>query len=619
MQGFTARLEKRPGIFIQQLGQLPPSIKLFPRKWSAADIGGSKQATIEATGTAEDLGLLLTWLGDRAVIDNEFSTPVWWGVIYEVEANFGHMTVTLSLETIYNRIAVIYPARQADGSTKSEKTAWAEDSNSINRYGRRDWLYSLAEGTGEIANGVRDRLLKQYADPSPVIMTSGSQRVGATLHCRGLWHLTDAIYWTNPNGLVEHNGSGGGVQSLGASYTANTISFGPAAAPAEDDGLDDIKDTANGLGPLVDGTVFTVRGAAVAANNGTFAVQLQHNAGYLETIENAQVDEDAGANVTISLGEGGMVGWIAQSFTAPSGWTATRAALRVQRVGDPADNLDYRIHANGAGIPGTTLAHGAIPGSGVPTTMNWVEIELDAPLLLVGGTTYWIEVGRSGATSLTDYYIVGLDEALGHSGTMKVYTGSNSVSGSWQTREVLDPVSGLPIIPDADLPFRIVGEVDSITQMAAALDTSPDLVHVLPKLTSNVLTPMYRETERSIQEEVMDMLELSTDQGDKLLVRVTYGRDVIIEVAPESTEANPMLGRDGHLHHASGAQWQPGAIPVGQYIDIEALPVLDGLTQTKGQRAVYLKEAEYDAQQGRLLIQAGGATDPWRAVNVRKG
>lgn len=604
MQSFTARLEKRPGIFTSQRIELPKSVTLTPRKWSAADIGGPKAATIEATGTMEDLAYLLTWLGDRAIVENEMSSPVWWGVITEIEANLGGVTVSLSLESVYNRVAVLYPFTLPDGSTESRKTAWAEDTASIGRYGKRELLYSLPDGIDDTAVTVRDRLLRQFADPSPVISTRVQNKVSATLHCRGQWSLLDFVYWTNDKGLVAHEDSDGGVQPIGASYTATTIAFGDPSAGDQDY----IKDNASGFGSMVEGTVFKVSGAAQAGNNGVFTVQHLHGTNIIETVENGQINEAAGATVTIALGEGGMVGWVAQSFTIPVGWTATRVALQVQRVGNPGDNLSYSINSNSGGSPGSSLVSGSMASSSVPTAMNWVEIPLSAPLSLVAATTYWVVVGRSGSTSLTNYYVVGLDEGLGYSGgAMKVYNGSGAIPGSYVTRD-----------PDADMPFRVIGEVDSITQMQAALAVSPEFLSILPKLSSGVLTRSYRPDERNVLDEVQEMLNLGTSTGSRLVARVDFGRNVIVDVVPDSDTVNPMLGMDGRLYHASGALWEPGALVVGRWIDIEAMPVLDGLTKTKGGRAIYVQECEYDPATDQLMIQSEGAPDPYQAIRMEK-
>lgn len=606
MQNFTARLQKRMGtLFGNDFVQLPPSIQLMPRKWSASDIGGPKAATIEAAGSLEDLAYLLTWLGDRAVIDNEMGSPVWWGVVYEIEANLGHVTVTLSLDTVYNKVAVIYPYTLPDGSTESRQTDWASDGISISRYGERQLLYSLPEGVKESAEAVRDRLLAQYADPPPMISTRTSHKVSATLHCRGHWAMLDSQYWTNEKGLAAHEGSGGGVEYIGAALTDTTISFG---APADPDGSerDFIADSGARFGLLVKGTVIHVSGAAQADNNKVTTVQKQFGNTAIETVENTQVDENAGATVTIAIGPRGRVGWVSQSFQIPSssGWTATHIALRLQRVGTPGDNLTVSLNPDDGGNPDSSLATGSISGMSVPTSMNWVEIPLSSPVPLSPSTTYWVTVGRSGAPSLTGYYVVGLDESVSYGEVMKVHTGGVGFSGSWVARD-----------PDANMPFRVFAEVDSIDQLREALDVSPEFLSILGNpQQSGVTTRQYRGHEVNVLDEALSLLDLGTSNGKRLLALVDYHRNIVIAPVPESSSANPVLGIDGRLHHAGGALWEPGALVAGRWIDIDVLPVLDGLTATKGGRAVYVQECEYDAQSGRLIIQSEGALDPWQAM-----
>ena len=601
MASYSALLTKRPGIFASQMVELPSSIHLTPMRWSASDTGGPKAATIEAVGSSEDLAYLLTWLGDRAVIYNEFGTPLWWGVIYEIETVLGSITINLRLESVYNRIAVIYSQVLPDGSTRSAKTAWAEDKNSIQRYGQRELLYSLQESTAATAVTVRDRLLEQYADPAPVIAVSGGNANRATLHCRGHWDTLEFMYYTNERGLAAYE-QGGDAQVIGASYTSNTISFSSN---------NDIADSALGFASLVEGTAIHIVGATNSANNGDFTVDALESSGDLNVNVETIVNEAAGNNITISIGFGPEIGWIAQSFTlpSPSGWTAHKIALRVMRVGNPSDNLDFRIRADSAGEPGATLAQAQVAGINVPTTMRWVEVALPIPLPLSTATTYWVQVGRTGSPSLSDYYIVDLDEGLGYSdGVLKVFTGSAAYPGSWQTRD-----------PDADMPFRIVGQADSVAQAMDALNLSPEFLSVLPSLNSGVMVDTYVDIERTILEQVEEMIELGTSTGARLMARVTHGRDAIIEAVPESSDANPVLGADGRLRHANGAPWEPGLLLAGRYIHVEPLPVLDGLIRTRGRRGIYIRESEYDADTEWLMMQSEGALDPWQVLQLRKG
>lgn len=635
MQAYTAKLRRRYP-FTTQYMALPPSIVLTPRKWSAADIGGPKAAVIDASGTVEDLAYLLTWLGSRAAIENEMGTEVWWGVVYEIEANLGGVSVSLSMESVYNRVAVIYPKTLPDGSTESTTTPWAEDAESIARYGRREWLYSLSEGDADVANSVRNRLLAQASDPAPVISTIGKSTVSATLHCRGQWQLLENYYWKNPKGFVSHEDGSGGSQPIGASLTDTTISFGAHARPPGMGDRDYIKDTGARFGSLVEGTVIKVSGAVEEDNNGRVTVQHLRSTSIIETVEDAQVDEVAGAMVTVALGEFGYVGWVSQEFesTSTATWLPTRVAFRVQKVGDPGDDLGVTINLDNGGLPGSNagstvrvVARGQIPASSVPTSMQWVEIPITPEDLDTGagvslwqglqsGQRYWVTVGRvGGATSLSDHYVVGLDNTNSYRKSSSVAYKMKVYNGAW-----VDRISG-ENIKDADLNFRIIGEVDSIEQLKSAVATLPtsDFLEVLPLIdASGQPVRSYRGDERNVMDELMEILDLGTSDGDKLIAHVDTTNTIVVETVPGSSNINPMLGMDGQLRHASGALWEPGALVVGRWIDIESLPVLDALTKTKGQRAIYVQECEYDATRDRLMIQSEGASNPWQLIRWEK-
>jgi hypothetical protein len=583
-------------VFAGGIAQLPAGITLVPERWGGNDLGGMKTATIRAVGTLEDLGQLLTWVGDRAEIRNDLGTPCWWGVIYEIEADLGGVTVSLSLESVVNRVAVRYSSYLPDGSTESRLTAWVQDANSIDRYGKRELLYSLPEGYDLAATTVRDRLIATLADPAPVLRSRSDFAVGATLYCRGVWDLLDFTYYTNDKGLAAHEDSSGQI-NLGAYYAATTISFAAA---------DDINDGANGLAGLQAGVTFTVSGAANAGNNGVFTVQSYDTAGHIETVENTQVNEAAGPTIGIVIGDQTAISKVAMKFRnlSSGSWNAGKAALRLQRVGSPGDNLKLELCADSAGSPGSVLDDTTISGASVYDTMDWVEFTLSNTETLNTGTDYWLVVSRTGSASLVNYYIVGLDEGLGYaSGGAKVY------NGSWVAN-----------VPDADMPFRVVGEAYSSTQLRTTLETSTELSDVLVTVSSGITVRTYRDNERSIKEEALEMLELGTSAGDRLIATITKDRAVIVGTPPASTPSNPILGMDGRLRHPSGALWEPGLLCFGRWVNVDGLPVLDGVaTKTKGSMALYIESAEYDASNGALILQSEGALDPWQAIRWRKG
>jgi hypothetical protein len=605
MGRYSARLERRGGWTAGGYSVLPQGVTLVPERWSARDVGGMDTATIGATGTVEDLAHLLTWVGDRAEIANENGTVVWWGVVTEIEASLGGVAVTLSLDSVVNRVMVTYSETLADGSTRATQTAWAQDDNSIGRYGKRELVYALPEGYGNTPTQVRDRILARLADPGPRLETRKDVEVRATLHCRGIWQLLEYSYFTNTAGLVEHT-AGGDALLLDAATVSTAVRFAAA---------DDIYAPAGTLTALQPGVTFRVSGAANAGNNGTFTVQsFEVIAGedHIETIENTQVTAAAGPSITVSLGDQPWVSRFAQSFTVASAWRAGLVAVRVAKAGNPVDDLLVEICASSGGNPGTVLATATLPGTSVPTAMSWVEIPLVpvAPMTelnLATATTYWLVVRRNGGASLVNHYALTVDDEQGFSGgAMKIFAG-----GTWQSYA-------------ADLCFRVVGMVAAETQMAAVLGTcagvNGELSGVEVGVATGVEVRSYQDAPRTVRQYVEELMDLGTAAGNRLVAWVTPNRWAFVRLALASNPANPALRADGRLYQPTGAPWEPGALVVGRHVNVDGLPVLDGVaTRTKGVDAVYIEEAEYDPVADRLILRSEGAIDPWRAVRVRNG
>src|SRR4029434_10618413 len=153
----------RTGAYGDAALSLPGDLMLTPEMWSASDRGGCKEATITAAGSAESLAYLCGWLGDQVEIYNEMGDCVWWGDLWEIEVQLGNLVAQLSLDNIYNRIAVTYPIILSDGSEQSATTAWAEDTVSSDCYGERELLYGQPASLGLSAVVVRAQLLTRTA------------------------------------------------------------------------------------------------------------------------------------------------------------------------------------------------------------------------------------------------------------------------------------------------------------------------------------------------------------------------------------------------------------------------------------------------------------------------
>lgn len=601
MKRFSVLLTKTG--FGASTATLPADLVLVPESWSASDRGGCKQASVRATGPAESLAYLAGWVGDRIEIYNDMQDLVWWGILWDVEISLGNVVANLSLDHVYNRVAVIYPYILPDGSEESRTTAWAEDSNSVARYGKRELLYGLPAQFSQSPETVRDLLLARYSTPGAAVTTQASASYAARLYARGHWEKAAAVYFTNPDGLHEHTSENGSVV-IGRYLVSNQVKF---ADDAVNDGSDnDLINDAGGLAALTAGTTFTITGAADPENNDTWTVENQVSASHIE-ITGTFDNEAAGANVKISWGESEAQDNIVQAFQLEQGWTVTHVALKVRRLGTPSDNFRIGIYPDSAGVPGVFLTAQEVVGSALYTELTWTEFELITPVQLSAATTYYIGVRRTGSATLEHGYEVALDEELGYSGgSMRVYNGS-----AWVART-----------PDADMPFRLIGEIDSTEQLERAIDMVDEFRLAIIQVDSNVPIRPYRADPRPVVDEMEEMIEAGTSTGERLIAWVAPDESVVVQTAPPSSASNLILGGDGLLRYPGGqrALYPAGKLIYGQYIDIDGLMLLDsvGIRAQRG-ASVYIQESSYDAASGRISVQSEGAVDPWSALSIRKG
>lgn len=600
MQRFHVKLRKDG--YGADAAILPADLVITPQTWSASDRGGPKQADLVASGSAESLASLTGWLGDRVEIYNEFGDLVWWGVFWDLELNLDRTTVLLSLDNIYNRVAVTYPAILADGTEESRTTDWVEDADSISHYGTRELLYGKPAQFTNAADDVRDTLLARLKTASPIISTRAESEFSARISARGLWEKADAIYFVNLDGLVEHQGESGS-QYVGRHLDSTQISFGTSTPGGE---ADEIHIATGDFLPLAVGDTFTISGATNAANNDTYSIATM-DADNQIGISGTFTAEAAGATVRISWGDVKSQDNVAMEFTPDTTWVCTHVAVKVAAIGSPSDSFRIGIYPDSSGSPGTVLTANETLGSALYTELTWTEFAFSTPVTLTGGTTYWIGIRRTGSASLSDGYLVAIDEDLGYAdGVLRVYNGS-----SWVARD-----------PDADLPFRVISEISSSEQIEKAIDLVTDFRRALVQVDSLIPIRQYVNGETTALEEMEEMLDAGTSSGDRLIAYVASDDTVIVGIPEEDgySTRNLVLGTDGKVRWPNGTAYTPGALIFGRYVDIDSLLLLDGLNiRASRGAATYVQESQYDATTETLTIQGEGAADPWRALTIRKG
>ncbi len=172
--------------------------------WHA--VGGPETALLRATGPAHALVEMANHLRAPLEIWDRVAGAVWWGYLARIEIVLGGVAVSVALDGMANRIAVVYtlaaPGTGAVG--KHATTAWAQDAESIAAYGTKEWLESLSESSASQADQFRDNLLavlkypvtaiRHLAEPAPVC---------ARLVARGWWETLSWKYYTKSSDTIE--------------------------------------------------------------------------------------------------------------------------------------------------------------------------------------------------------------------------------------------------------------------------------------------------------------------------------------------------------------------------------------------------------------------------------
>ena len=298
---------------------------------------------------------------------------------------------------------------------------------------------------------------------------------------------------------------------------------------------------------------------------------------------------------------------IAISFQVETPWTCTHVAVKCRRIGSPSDNFRIGLYPDSAGIPGTFLVATEVAGSTLFTELTWVEFAFSPPVALAAGVTYWIGIRRTGTANLSDGYEVAVDEDLTYeTGGVIVYNGS-----AWAARN-----------PDADAPFRVIGEIDSTAQIAKCIAAVDDFGVAVVRVDSNVPVRQYTLAEHSVMEEMNELLDAGMSTGERLIAYVDVSGAVVVDKADVSgfAEDNLLLGEDGRLRYPDGGLFTPGRLIFGRNVDINSVLLLDGLGLRNARGpATYVQSSMYDALSDRISVQSDGAPDPWQALTIRKG
>lgn len=632
---------------------IPANATLTVTGYDAEAVGGPKSAEMTMVGPQSALWQATRWLGHRVTIIADNGQRVWYGMLHEVVIATGSIEVGLSLANMYNRIAVAYTYEPPGGAVERATTDWAENSESVLRYGYKELMYSMSDTNLTQAEAQRDTLLTAFGAPQPVLRIATGGTPMATLRCIGLYDTLDWRYYSDSAGLEEH-ASGGQQQALGQGFTASTIGFTSdgrihdsgnrldellsdhnvqvtgsssnngahlitgrgsdgesyTAATISFDTTDDVLDSASGMGFLSQDDIITITGSA--SNNGTMRVK-SAAADHITVTQSISV-ESAGASVTVAQFGNVTTGTtfvnelpsasvtlvvhgqkVAQSFSlaADNTWTVNKIEINCKKVGAPADSMQVDLCSDSAGSPGSVLVSDTVVAADIGTDSDWIEFDMGNTQSISYGTTYWIVVSRTGSNDIDDYYVVDVDEDLGYSrGSLKLYTGS-----AWTTR-----------YNDADMSFRILGAELTTTQVDRIYDSVGQFFSSIDVAdSSGVYSNQYREGDKTAKAEIDDLLSGGTSTANRMLATVTPDGALKIYAQPAAGESDIVLHSTGKVGWPSGGLITNGWLPVGRWIQLADIP--RGVDALASLANIFIERADY--RDGNLQIEPAGMPTPW--------
>lgn len=634
-------------------------LQFTPVWYSATAIGGYETADIRVDGPADALHSLLRLLGYTVHIRNANHTIVWSGVIDEVTITAGAQQIGSSIKNIVNRVKVAYTSQTPDGTLERLTTDWASDSESINRYGYAERLYTKSDVSQAQAEAYRDTLIATLKDPTPILrlQRGSTQAPSGMMSCSGQWSLLSRQLFANVSGLVEHNTSGGSDQLLGVgktttefgfsgnkivdfsndvdalptdvsvvisgstsndgtvtttrggtdgqTYIASTIAFDPS---------DDILDSASGLAFLSDNDVINVSGSS--SNDEVRVVTDAINAEHI-TVGGTTITTEA-EGPTITIVQAGYVEtdttfttelpsasttltvvgvYTAQKFTLADNvsWTVNDISIRIRKVGSPTDNVIVSLYTDSSGSPGTSIEQATKDGTEIGTATAWHKFIFTNANTISYGTNYWIVVARSGANSMDNYYIVDVDETLGYT------SGDLKVwnSSSWVARS-----------PDADMPFIVRGAEETTLQISNIATNAGQFIDAVDiQDASSVESNQYRSGDGSALFEIEQLIESGTNTGARLFAKVTPEKTLSIYQQETSDPSRDLiLLSDGTVTQPTG-RFEPGVLPVGKWVRV--VGIQSGVDHLAPLSRFPVERAEYQVESGDLLLEPPGETSLW--------
>ncbi len=462
--------------------------------------GGPRACELEVKGDSADMMELLGWLRNRIEIFDDKGVPLWWGIVNRVEVPVNKVLLVSDLESMANAVKVVYTLTNASGESTGvpRETDWIVDKDSIEKYGRKEMIFSIGDANA-IQADVRARIeLQERAFPRIFGMPEGNEKAGR-IEGIGEWETLGWQYANIPTRLaLAYQTSGDGEFQLSAPEIKVAQSFraatdfrlsdialylrkvgGPGDLTVEvldfvdenmpGDALASVTIPAENIGS----SFAWIRGAlreAYAMTGGKryfvafssrwcdqdnyYVVNLDRNKGYPEgtfrinvasgwqtdsrdmafVLNKNQMFLSHGALSALTRRIDNLTSGYAQQVTTTSSKRFAEVGVYLKRVGDPGA-LTVTLRRDDGDTPGDQITQAAIEALNVGTSAGWVNALFEQASAQPAGK-YWLDLSARQADAL-NYYELILDSGMSYTGGIAMHK----------------PI-GLWVDGGADMPFR---------------------------------------------------------------------------------------------------------------------------------------------------------------------
>jgi hypothetical protein len=634
---------------------------IFDVQWYNGEAqGGPYQAEVSVAGPYNSQKGLARLLGYYAIIENDYGTPVWWGRADEVTVTAGGTLRGLTLTSMRNRISIAYSATNAAGAPERRTIDWAENAESVSRFGKSELLQTLGDASDAQAIAHQAALLDTLSKPVKIIQPGAGEQPGGLLRLSGLFGGMARQYYTQLSGLESYEETGSGKQPMGLGIVgAANLGFN------NDDAR--VYDIAGRLANFDAGLGVHVSGSA--SNDGDYVIDVGSSAkaqSYTNTTisfatTDAVNDSAAGFAFVDSYDLIQIVGsTFNDRYAFVDGVATDGASIDISTDGTPLTTEsagDTVTVTKGVGVKMTTGLVREVPGSTINFTahgykmaqsfqlaaaLNWTAASIAIRIRRVGTPTDNVRVSlcTSGPGAQLDYVeqagtdmptsINWVEFALSNTVTIMAgvtyeivvqRTGSsdpdhyyevevNENLGYGRGRLVLWTGSAwVARATHADMPFRVTGAWQTTKQIETIAGEYAPIAGVDIVNASGVYSSQYRDGNGAGLDEMVKLLESGTSDGARLLATIT--RDRILSVRKKAT-ADPsgdlIYGADNRVRYVSGGEIEKGVLPVGRWLSDEDDFGVDFLGS--GQ-SFFCERAEYNVQDDTYRIEPAGAASPW--------